>query len=251
MRLTIATLTTNTEIAQGMHLLEVHAPQLARAVQPGQYCMLRCCDNQASDPFLRRPFFVHEVEPGQGLCRFLVYERGRASSWLARQQAGMPIDVLGPLGHGWEIRPEVRNLLLIGEEPIIAAVICLARSAIERELAVTLLSCVSKGAESYPAALLPPEVEYQVCASVGEPGEFKDYLAWADAVCCAVSHETLQALSQVGRRWRDKQFAQVALHEPFICGSGACLSCQVDTRHGSRLICRDGPVFAFSELAER
>ena len=118
MRLSSGILTTNTEILPGGHLLEVQAPQLARAVQPGQYCMLRCCDSQASDPLLRRPFFVAGVEPEQGVCRFLIYARGRASGWLARLQPGTLLDILGPLGHGWTIRPEVSNLLLIGEHLI-------------------------------------------------------------------------------------------------------------------------------------
>lgn len=247
MRLSIGTLTANTEILPGVHLLEVHAPQLAQAAQPGQYCMLRCCDSLASDPLLRRPFYVCETEPAQGLCKFLIYKRGRASSWLARQQVGMPVDILGPLGHGWEIRPSVRNLLLIGEEPVLAAVLFLARSAIERELAVTLIHSVANLERGYPPALLSPEVEYQVFAR-DDTGRLAEYLAWADAVCCSAAPETVEAFARTGTRWLEKNFARIAVWQPFICASGACLACQIETRRGPRLICRDGPIFAFNEL---
>jgi dihydroorotate dehydrogenase electron transfer subunit len=255
MRLSSGVLTTNTEILPGGYLLEVQAPQLARAAQPGQYCMLRCCDSQASDPLLRRPFFVAGVEPEQGGCRFLIYARGRASGWLTRLQAGASLDILGPLGHGWTIRPEVSNLLLIGEEPGLAALLFLAQSAVEREISVTLLQSVRSIERSYPVALLPPEVECQVISDIGESEDFArqaaTYLRWADAACCSVAAQRIGVLARVGRRWREKNFAQVALCQPFICASGACLACQIELRHGSRLVCRDGPVFAFTEFSER
>src|SRR5205085_8700955 len=101
MRLSIATITANAEIRTGMHLIEMHAPQLAQAVQPGQYCMVRCCDVEASDPLLRRPFFVQSVQRSLGLCSLLVSVCGRGTSWLSKQCEGATLDILGPLGHGW------------------------------------------------------------------------------------------------------------------------------------------------------
>ena len=253
MRLFSGTVIANNEILPGVHLLEVYAEQLARAAQPGQYCMLRCCDSLASDPLLRRPFFVAEVEPERSLCRLLVYRRGRASAWLASQQAGMPLDMLGPLGHGWVIRPETRNLLLVGEDPLLAAPLFLARSALESELAVTFIHCAASMEQSYPAALLPPEVEYQVFTDLERPVELARqigaYLAWADAACCSVSEELLATLVRAHPRWGERHFAQAVLARPLPCASGVCLACQIEARREPRLVCRDGPVFALNELA--
>ena len=276
----------NSEILPGVHLLEIQAPQLARAAQPGQYCMLRGCDSLASDPLLLRPFFIAEVQPERDVCRFFIHKRGRASTWLARQQPGMSLDLLGPLGHGWTIRPEVRNLLLIGEDPLLASLIFLASHAIEQELSVTLIHCVSgeqqgtslpivrekarssglhkrktestslplvpnRNVEGYPPALLPPEVEYQVFAG-GETlaAQIGEYLTWADAVCCSLSESTLAALARGNARWREKHFVQAVGGRPLACVTGTCLACRIETRHGSRLVCRDGPVFALHELLE-
>src|SRR5258707_14287685 len=101
MRLSTASITVNTEIRRGVHLIEMHAPQLAQAAQPGQYCMVRCCDRVASDPLLRRPFFVHTVRRERGLCTLLVHVRGRGTAWLVKQQEGASLDILGPLGQGF------------------------------------------------------------------------------------------------------------------------------------------------------
>lgn len=254
MRSFTALLLANSEIQPGVHLLEVQAPQLARAAQPGQYCMVRACDSQASDPLLRRPFFVAHVEPAQDICRFLVYKRGRASMWLAHQQPGMFLDLLGPLGHGWTIRSEARNLLLIGEDSFLAALLLLASHAIERELSITLIHIVKNEEQGYPAALLPPEVEYQVFSSANEVGRLaaslSEYLAWADTVCCSLSETLLATLARANPRWREKNFAQAIIERPVLCIAGTCLACQLETRRGSRLVCRDGPVFALRDLAE-
>jgi dihydroorotate dehydrogenase electron transfer subunit len=202
----------------------------------------------ASDPLLRRPFFVASSEPEQGTCGFLIYERGRGSRWLTKLQAGMELDILGPLGRGWTIRPQVRNLLLIGEEPLLGALLPLARSAIESEIAVTLLQLVNEQERAYPPALLSPEIEYGIVSVLDD--QLADYLLWADAASCSVTAATLEMLVSTGSRWREKSFAQAVLAPPLPCASGACLACQVETRQRSRLACCDGPVFALSELVD-
>jgi len=255
LQLSIAIITANTEIRSGVHLIEVHVPQLAQAAQPGQYCMVRCCDTSSTDPLLRRPFFIHTVRREQGLCTLLVYVRGRGTAWLVKQQEGASLDILGPLGRGWIVRPMVRNLLLISEDEHIPALALLAQRAIEQELAVTVIQQCENAASVYPPALLPAEVEYLVITrdgSVGLPGELTNivanYLGWADAACCSVSHQTAIALYRAHERLRLKHFAQAVVLQPLVCGNGACLACQLDTHHGPKLVCRDGPVFNLRDI---
>lgn len=253
MSLLLASLITKSEIAPGVHLLEVYAPPLARKAQPGQYCMLRCCDRQASDPFLRRPLFIHAIDVAHGLCRFLVYVQGRATAWLARQQVGTELDLLGPLGRGWRTPgPAVGNLLLIGEPPLLAPLICLAHQAIEQELTVVLFHYSTRNESSYPPALLAPEIEYQVLTGEASAlgGALQDSLSWADAACCSVSRETLRALIETDARWRRPHFLQIALGGSLPCVSGGCLACQVETQRGLQRVCRDGPIFQLNELVD-
>lgn len=254
MRLSIATITANTAIGNkdnDVHLIEFYAPQLAQAVQAGQYCMLRCCDAGASDPLLRRPFFIHSRQREQGLCTLLVHVGGRGTAWLARQPVGALLDVLGPLGHGWSINSNVRNLLLVSDVHLIAPLPFLMQSALEQQLAVTLLCQSRTLAGAYPAALLPPEVEYHI-VTPNEQGDLQsalgEYLSWADAAYCCVSRETATALYNQFERLRGKHFAQGVVLRPFVCGSGACFACSIQVRTGPKLVCRDGPVFALREI---
>jgi dihydroorotate dehydrogenase electron transfer subunit len=256
MRLFTATITANTALSIdgcSAHLIELHVPQLVQAVLPGQYCLVRCCHSLANDPLLRRPFFVHSVQLAQGRCTLLIYVRGRGTAWLANQQIGAELDLLGPQGHGWTFGPTIRNLLLISNMQLIAALPFLIQVAIEQELAVTLL-CQSSTIESaYPPALLLPEVEYHILSSEKEAqndliSALDAYLPWADAAYCCVSRETLTTLYNRFERLRGKHFAQGVVLQPLICGSGACFTCSIETHSGSKLICRDGPIFALHEI---
>ncbi|HEY6406835.1 MAG TPA: hypothetical protein VIY29_05140 [Ktedonobacteraceae bacterium] len=255
MRLYTAIITSNSEILPGVHLVEMHVPPLTSAVQPGQYCMVRCSPPAVTDPLLRRPFFIHTARQTQGLCTLLVHVRGRGSSWLAEQREGATLDILGPMGHGWEVRSTTRNLLLVSVGSMIAGVTLLAQSALEQELAVTIVAHFPSAAEVYPAALLPPEVEYHSITADGSVGQQGDivsvlgnYLPWADAACCSVSRETAALLYSTFERLRGKNFAQALVLHPLVCANGVCLACSIETLSGARLICRDGPVFDLREL---
>ena len=252
MRLHTATILATTQIRQGVQLIELHAPNLAHTVQPGQFCMVRCSPSETSDPLLRRPFYIHSLNLSRGTCTLYVHVRGRGTRWLAQQQEGTKLDILGPLGHGWTLRPTTRNALLIGEENQISALTLLAQTALEQDIAVTLINQSHTEEESYAPALLSPEIEYHVVTEEQGnrlPSLLAETLPWADAAYCSVSRETSIALYTRFERLRGKNFAQGTLIQPLACGTGICFACSVETRIGQKLVCRDGPVFDLRDIA--
>jgi len=283
MRLHSGIITSITPLRSGVVLLELHAPDLARSVQPGQFCMVRCALSSMTDPLLRRPYYIHSVKRERDLCSLLVHVQGRGSAWLASQVEGAELDLLGPLGHGWHIRQTTRNLLLITEERTISSMTLLIQHALEQELAITLLNIAPSLEESYPPALLLPEVEYHVIThemqtplatndhkANGETSrkqrkkkssaqsqpesplitQLEVLLPWADAACCNVSHETLITLYNRFDKFHNKRFGQAVYTQPLVCGTGICFACSINTLSGQQLICRDGPVFDMREIAE-
>ncbi len=253
MRLHTATITGTTTIRVGVQLIEVHAPNLAQTVQPGQFCMVRCCPPNVSDPLLRRPFYIHSLNRSRGTCTLYihVHVQGRGTTWLAQQREGTILDVLGPLGHGWMLRPTTRNALLIGEDRQMSALTLLAQIALEHDVAVTVVNQSRIAEESYPPALLSQEIEYHVVTAKQDISlipMLTEILPWADAAYCSVSHETSLALYTHFERLRGKNFAEGTLTRPLACGTGICFACSVKTRSGQKLVCRDGPVFDLREI---
>jgi len=135
--------------------------------------------------------------------------------------------------------------------------VALADEAIAREMSVVLLGGAETAGRVLPAQYLPPEIEYQVCTDDGSLGKCDvvtnlcpDYLDWADQVfACGPAAmlpplaEQVRGLAQRGRRIP----VQVSLEARMACGMGVCLSCVVETRHGLKRVCRDGPVFNLTE----
>ena len=73
-----------------------------------------------------------------------------------------------------------------------------------------------------------------------------EYLPWPDQVFVCGPRPMLEAVAAMAKGRRE--LFQVSLEERMACGVGACLGCVVDTKHGQRTVCRDGPVFDLTEL---
>ena len=241
--------------------LTLHAPDLATTVRAGQYLLIRCAEQGSYDPLLRRALFIAAAEPALGQIGLLYEPAEPGLAWLARGRAGDALDVLGPFGQPFELGAQTRTLLLIGAGPGLAALLLLARAASARNCAVTLLAGADQADLLPPAFLLPGEVEYQTStglqisdfrlqAETGSPQSpiynLQSALTWADQLCVALPRAQLADLAAIIRRVKyrwERGFASALLDGPLICGVGACGTCTIELRKGSRLLCSDGPVF--------
>lgn len=84
-------------LENNIFLLQVHCPEIARSIQPGQFLNVRVSENVF--PLLRRPFSVCDIE---GDSLFLMFNiLGEGTKLLAKKHIGDTIDILGPLGNGF------------------------------------------------------------------------------------------------------------------------------------------------------
>ncbi len=202
---------------------------------------------------LRRPLGVHRVSP-DGRVALLFSVVGRGTGWLAQRQEGEVLDLLGPLGNGFEIRPESKRVLLVAGGIGIAPLVALAESALARDLSVVLVIGDRTSAHVYPDHLLPSGITAVVATedgSAGVRGMATDLLPQlareADQVFACGPLAMYRAMAATSEEWGNKP-AQVLLEVVLGCGVGACLGCTVETRRGRKLVCRDGPVFGLGDV---
>jgi len=88
------------EPATGYVRLLLEAPGLAARARPGQFLHVRCGGGR--DPLLRRPICMHDAAPAAGTVALLVRVVGRGTAILAASGVGDVLDVLGPLGRGFD-----------------------------------------------------------------------------------------------------------------------------------------------------
>ena len=97
-----------TEIADGIFDYVIASDDIARDAQCGQFLHINCGDST----FLRRPISI--CDAGNGEVRFIFEVKGKGTEELAKKEEGEYIDVMGPLGHGFEIKDSVKHPVIIG-----------------------------------------------------------------------------------------------------------------------------------------
>ena len=74
------------------------APQIAKTARPGQFVMVRCADG--CQPLLRRPLGVHYIKRSN--VELLYEVIGEGTRLLAQKKNGECLDVIGPMGNGFD-----------------------------------------------------------------------------------------------------------------------------------------------------
>ena len=94
------------------HLMVLETPEIASRAAPGQFIMVRT--SPLYPPLLRRPFSIH-ARSGSEIALFF-QAVGTGTELLSRMTPGRTLDILGPLGRGFDLAggPAVRQAVLVG-----------------------------------------------------------------------------------------------------------------------------------------
>lgn len=250
----------NEQTAPGVWVITLAAPQTARTVQPGQFVHLRLPALEAH--ILRRPFSVYGVILSHGAIEIMYQMVGAGTDYLTTVRFGEELDLIGPLGHGWQPPHDVKRALLVsgglGAAPLALLADMLTRNAATVDVVMGApnaerLVCreriedlCSAGGCSMRADVATDDGSEGVKGFSTEVSEKKlaeghyDYVA-----TCGPEPMQRIVASQAARHG---VFCEVSLERRMACGIGVCLSCVVQTRTGLRRSCVDGPVFNAREV---
>ncbi|MBO6011729.1 MAG: dihydroorotate dehydrogenase electron transfer subunit [Oscillospiraceae bacterium] len=208
---------------------------------PGQFLHVACGEGL----LLRRPISICDAE--NGTMRIVFEVKGEGTKRLAAAKEGDALDVLGPLGHGFEA-PEKGRVLLVGGG-LGAAPLLLAAKKWDCDAAL--------GFPTADRVMLTEEFSPRVgrLDIATDDGSFgfhgfvtelvRDRLDGYAAIFACGPEPMLRALSKVcaGRP------LQVSMERRMGCGVGACLVCAVKLADGTvARACKDGPVFKAEEV---
>lgn len=231
------------EIAPGFFDLTVSCPEAARAARPGQFAQFL-----VPGKTLRRPLSVCEIDGENGTLRFVFQVRGEGTERLSRLVPGGEVNLLAPLGKGFDLGDTSRRALLVGGGIGLPPLLEAAKPFGERAV-------LAAGFRSRDAVILKDDFESIGCktriatndGSYGYDGLVVDLiedLAF-DVVFACGPKPMLRAVAGIAARRGVPCF--VSMEERMACGIGACLGCAVKLRgengpyYGH--VCKDGPVF--------
>lgn len=266
----IARVSEHVGLADRTNRLRLHCPEIAAAIRPGQFVMLRLPDT--TDPLLGRPFALYDTvldEVGTPVGLDVVYlVVGKMTGRLATVMPGETLQLWGPLGRPFlDVGTCERVTLVaggIGQTPFLA----FARELLgtrgyggdaprQRAGKVALYygvrtASLAAGVDDFRTA----GVEVHLASddgSIGAKGFVTQLLTSHDPTGPLVGcgpQPMLKALAKVAAAWGVP--CQVSLETPMACGVGICFSCvtKVTTADGwdYKRVCVDGPVFDAARL---
>ncbi len=215
------------------------------------------------DHILRRPFSVYARSKQEASIDILYQLVGYGSRHMANTLVeGMEVDLIGPVGRGWQPPVDAQRVLLVGGGVGAAPLYLLCEQLLAADVEVDLIL----GAQTKAALATLSRYEAlfghePLCAtddgSYGRPGFCTSLVEEAltttssnqapynyVAVC---GPEPLMRIVS-GMAQNHGIHCEISMERRMACGIGACLSCVVDTKDGKKRACVDGPVFSAEEV---
>jgi dihydroorotate dehydrogenase electron transfer subunit len=260
----------------------VEAPQISSEVKPGQFIHIKVGDDNG--PLFRRPFSVFRrvsLKKGHFGIEIVYKVVGAGTRVMTGLRKGDTVDIIGPLGHGFELDRSKPVQVVVAGGTGAACLFLLSEEISKAGLQLKVLL----GAETKASVFLKREYsalkgEVMVSTDDGTYG-FHGFVTQmlekalaegkisTDCVIYSSGPEPmLKALASICKT--NHIPAQVSVERHMMCGVGACLACvcKVDPNHisknrdlrsshmqfvsdrefGYALACKDGPVFDMSEV---
>jgi len=258
----------NTAIAERTFRLRLQCPEIAKAIRPGQFVMVRILGR--SDPLLARPFALYDTSADFQSFDIVYLVVGKMTGQLAEIAAGQAVDVWGPLGKPFlDVGTPERVTCVaggIGQTPFLAYArellgergfggdvpqkrtdrVELFYGVRTRALAAGVQDFQNAGVEVYLAS---------DDGSIGSQGYVTQLLEnqgkRGPLVGCG-PEPMLRNLRKLAAAWEVP--CQVSLETPMACGVGACFSCVTKVCDQSGVwdyqrVCVEGPSFDAQRLA--
>jgi dihydroorotate dehydrogenase electron transfer subunit len=238
--------------------LTLVAPDIAEEARPGQFVEIAAPAGR--EFLLRRPFSIHQASRRGGWAGTVevVFDAvGPGTRWLAEAKPHDVLDVIGPLGRGFQLPRGAVPSLLVGGGYGAAPLYFLAEELLRRGKPVNMII----GARDHERVFKPVEgkrlsdliVVTTEDGSMGERGRVTDFLqatierSRSRVVYACGPNPMLRAVAELCRSSRMP--CQVAVEELMACGLGVCWTCAVPVLardgHGwwNMRACVEGPVF--------
>ena len=270
-----AVLVSNTAYPGDQFILRLHAPICAAHAVAGSFAHIQC------DPSIpmRRPLSIMRINKDEGWIEILFKIVGEGLNALSGKSPGDVVNVLGPIGKGFDASSKRKRKLLIGGGVGIPPMVFLAETLKDRgdvdplvimgseipfPFAMTSSALPTPWAGANIDRTMPLLEEWQITTRLtsmqGYKGCFQGYVTdlarcWLQSLDPASRAQVeifscgptpmLRAVAALAREFNLP--CQVSLEEFMACAVGGCAGCtvQVSTDVGTAMkrVCVDGPVF--------
>lgn len=232
----------NIVISTKIYRLTLEIDNLSDDIIPGQFFMLKTLDNSF---LLPRPISVNDT--GVNTLTFVYRVQGSGTKRISGLVAKEEIQATGPLGNGFNLDLLKNKVAIIGGGLGVAPLLYLAKK-------------LNKNADVYlgykDEVFLTDEFRKYVNklvvvtedGSIGLKGFVTDHIDYNNYDVIVTCGPEIMMSKIVKRCSELNKKCYVSLERRMACGLGACLGCTVETIHGNKRACKDGPIFLGEEI---
>lgn len=273
----------NQPLNETHHWLTLLSPQLSAAAQPGQFLEIKCSDDL--QPLLRRPFGLSAIRPISQEVDIIYRRIGPGTNWLAGQNPGSKLSVIGPLGRGFSFagpdngqNKEIKTVLIVAGGTGLAPLVPLVKKLAARQVSLYSFLGFKSRAEVFG---LPEMIDLsdRLWLSTDDGSRIKTGLKYpkekfsqSPGLISDIFRDNLRDILQDNQTKGTRKIkvfscgpwpmmkkiaetcqrfnlpGEVSLETMMGCGFGLCLGCAWPTRSGYQKVCTDGPVFPMEQV---
>ena len=239
------------ELDNQIFLLKIKCPEIAHNITPGQFLNIRV--SESIYPLLRRPFSVCDVEGDFFYIMFNVF--GEGTKILARKHYGDFIDVLGPLGNGFNLQGDYETAIIVGGGLGAAPFPYLIRSLENKKNIYTFI-----GGRTYKDIITHGMLNISIATddgSLGFKGNVVELLSENKELLNSSKIKIFGCGPNAMLRnlkdfcIRNNYECEVSTECAMACGFGICQGCPIESTENPDkflLVCKDGPVFNIKDV---
>ncbi|WP_448374499.1 iron-sulfur cluster-binding protein [Fervidobacterium sp.] len=194
---------------------------------PGQFCMI----DVDGAGLTRKPFTLGRISHTE--LAISVKIAGKGSGYIVKTNE--KLNILAPLGNSFT--PQSKNGV------ILVAPSCLAEGIHLSQYFNVPLFVASK-------TELNEDIknDFQISLALGNDGYLKLLKELNDSDFDWIFVSGSKIMEELAVKNMPKKIVYVSMNEYMACGIGACKGCAIETSHGIKHVCTDGPVFRGDEI---
>lgn len=239
------------EIDHHIYLQKIYAPQIASIIKPGQFVNIRVCERIY--PLLRRPFSICDVEGDYIYLMFNIL--GEGTSILAQKSIGSDVDILGPLGNGFNLDGNFDTAVIVAGGLGAAPFPYLTRLLSKNKNIISFV-----GGKTKSDVITYKLLNVHEATDDGSSGFKGNVVQLLDnkinllkknkiKIFACGPTVMLRALKDfcIGNNFECEVSTECAM----ACGFGICQGCPIESTHQQEkylLVCQDGPVFNIKDV---
>ncbi len=228
--------------------LKLKSKKTLPEINPGQFVEVQV--NSDSKVLLRRPISINDVDSQTNEISLIIQTVGQGTKELAKINEGEEINLVYPLGNGFNIEGE--DPLLVGGGVGIAPLLYLAKNFHAKGIKPKVLLGFRSQEQMIDLKEYEKYADVYISTqdgSVGSKGlvtENEIFTQSYDTIYTCGPTPMMKAISDYSLKNNIKCYA--SLENKMACGIGACLCCVQNTTEGHKCTCTEGPVFNVKDI---